>query len=54
VVWGATRGKVVEEGGNGSDTHAAAVIDDTVDDPFQDTAGPAINPLIKVMNLSRC
>ncbi|WP_347347781.1 sodium-translocating pyrophosphatase [Nigerium sp.] len=46
--------KLVEDGlhgGSGSDAHAATVIGDTVGDPFKDTAGPAINPLIKVMNL---
>ena len=46
--------KLVEDGhygGKGSDAHAATVIGDTVDDPFKDTAGPSINPLIKVMNL---
>ena len=46
--------KLVEDGnfgGKGSDAHTATIVGDTIGDPFKDTAGPAINPLIKVMNL---
>ncbi len=54
VVHGIMPKKYIEEGnfgGKGSDSHKAAVVGDTVGDPFKDTSGPSLNILIKLMSM---